>query len=85
MAFYVSAIKGARKALVLGPFRRHGDALAAVQPAKAAADKVFCDVDAFDTLWGTARNATGHRPGKLNDHLDVTVDADGYIVLAVAA
>lgn len=84
MAFYVSAIKRKQKALVLGPFRRHGDALAAVEPAKHAARNVFSDVDAFDTTWGTARDKQGHPAGKLNAHLDVTVDTDGYILAAVA-
>jgi hypothetical protein len=84
MAFYVSAIKRGQKALVLGPFRRHGDALAAKYVARRAAERLFNDVDAFDTRWGTARDGAGHRPGKLNDHVDITVDDDGYITEVAA-
>jgi hypothetical protein len=80
MAYYVSAIKGRRKALAVGPFRRHGDALALVDRVRRWADRHVHDVDYFDTAWGTARNRAGHPPGRLNEAFGVMVDSAGYIV-----
>lgn len=78
MAFYVSAINGRRKALAVGPYRRHGDALAAVEPVRRWAERNLRDVDPW-VAWGTARDRAGHAPGKANEAFGVTLDADGYI------
>jgi hypothetical protein len=79
VAFYVSAIQGEKKALVLGPFRTHGEALALKFWASVQAGKLFKDADHFRTLWGTAHDRTQHAPGVLNPHVDLTLSADGYI------
>ena len=80
MAYYVSAIKGRRKALALGPFRRHGDALAMVGWVRDWAVRHVRDVDHFDTAWGTAHDRAGHDPGRLNEAFGVMLDNAGYIV-----
>jgi hypothetical protein len=80
MAYYVSAIKGPRKALAVGPFRRHGDALALVDRVRRWARDNVSDVDHFRTAWGTAHHRTAHPPGRLNEAFGVTVDHTGYIV-----
>lgn len=80
MAYYVSAIKRQHKALVLGPFRTHGEALAHKHVAKREAGRLFKDVDAFDTAWGTAHDRTQHSPGVLNPHIVLELDAEGYVL-----
>lgn len=79
MAYYVSAIKGEKKALVLGPFRTHGEALALKFWVSVQAGRLYNDVDHFRTRWGTAHHKTKHTPGVLNPHVDLTLSADGYI------
>jgi hypothetical protein len=50
--FYVSAIRGARKALVAGPFDSHKEALEAVREVKALVESL--DWRAAFWAWGTA-------------------------------
>lgn len=82
MSFYVSAIKYERKALVCGPFRNHGAALAKVESARKVARDLFHDVDHFSTAWGTCQHKTGHPTTKairaVNEALGLGYDAQGY-------
>ena len=82
MAYYVTvqehASAGGRVAFAAGPYRRHGDAQAAVDPVRA-----LCASRVRDGHWhayGTARDRVRHdRVGRLNGPLGVTVGADGFV------
>jgi hypothetical protein len=50
--FYVSAIDGSRRALVAGPYDTHAEALAKIDEARHAAEKL--DPRAIFAAWGTA-------------------------------
>lgn len=78
MAYYVSAQQGTRKVLVAGPFRRHGDALAALPHVKNHAKTATRDGRDYNVAWGTARDPLGHAPGKLAVP-GLEPDADGYL------
>jgi len=80
MAYYVSAERDGKRALAVGPFRRHGNALAHVHRVKQVAQRTCRDVDHFDTAWGTARHRAGHPPGKLNAVYGVTPDEEGWLL-----
>lgn len=60
-AYYVSAIDGARKALICGPYPTHDAALADVTRVKRAAYDV--DPRAHWWAWGTASVDTDAAPG----------------------
>lgn len=77
MSYYVSAVSGSRRALVVGPFRRHGDALAHVEPFRRWAAQNVPDARWPDVGVGTARNATGHRVGHLTTAYGVAL-VDGW-------
>lgn len=79
MAYYVSARKRDQYALLVGPFRRHGDALAMVDAARRVVHDNRRDTW-FDLAYGTCRDARGHTEGKLNALLGVVLDAAGYVV-----
>jgi hypothetical protein len=89
VSFYVSAIKGEKRALVCGPFRTHGAALKRVHVAKRAAEKLFKDADHLRTAWGTAQHKTGHpvsgAVAAVNEALGLELDAQGYVRGGVAA
>jgi hypothetical protein len=69
--FYVSLIRGARTALLAGPFETHTEALAMVTRAAAEAERV--DPRAFWDAHGTCSlpRAAGNPHGKLNDRLGI--------------
>jgi hypothetical protein len=52
-AFYVSVIDGSRRALVAGPYDTHAEAIADVEPVKAAAETATAGRSVF-YAWGTA-------------------------------
>lgn len=62
--YYVSAIDGARRSLVRGPFPTHAAALEAVEPAKKLVEER--DPRAHWYAWGTARNEVNLGPGALD-------------------
>lgn len=63
--YYVSALDdGGRRVLVRGPFSSHREALDALEPTKAAAERI--DVRAWSYAWGTARSETDAGPGVLD-------------------
>lgn len=78
MAFYVSAIKGRRHKLLVGPFRHHGDALAHEAEVRTWAARRFTDARFPDVGIGTARHRTAHAPGALNDDYGITLDDSGW-------
>ncbi len=78
MAFYVSAIRGQRRKLLVGPFRRHGDALAHVDRMARWLDGRFSDTQFPDYGVGTARHRTSHAPGALNADYGIVVDEAGW-------
>ena len=71
--YYVTALDGARHALLVGPFKNdHAGALALVERARIEAEKV--DPRAIWYAYGTARFPEDcTTPGKLNDRLRGTV------------
>lgn len=83
MAYYVSAETRGKRALVLGPFREHGDALVRVEEVRSWCERNVRDVDAFDTRWGTCHHRAGHPAGRMNDHFGVRTDDDGFILATV--
>lgn len=69
MSYYVSAVQlgGSRHVLAVGPFRRHGDALAHVEPVRGWAQGKIKDWEWI--AWGTCRLKTRHPIGKItNDY-----------------
>lgn len=62
--YYVSAIDGARRSLVRGPFRTHAEALGAVEPTKRLVEER--DPRAHWYAWGTARSEADLGPGVLD-------------------
>lgn len=59
MSYYVTAVDGGRVAYLAGPYRRHGDALRMVEPARDALHAL----DPNRAPWcgvGTARTPRGH-------------------------
>lgn len=78
MSYYVSAIQGAKSTLAVGPFRRHGDALAHVERFRRWATENTREAARFpDVGFGTARDRGNHRPGRMNAHYAVPM-ADGW-------
>lgn len=71
--YYVTAIEsnGQRTALLLGPFRTHGAALAQVSRARSWAWE-HAPRHAHGALFGTSRHKTGHPPGRFNDEIGYT-------------
>lgn len=82
MAFYVSAIDGRKKALLVGPYRRHGDALADVKKVRKWAADNTREGKWGGVAYGTARDKTRHDLGRFNDHVGVEVDSDGWVGVA---
>lgn len=78
MAFYVSAIRGRHRKLLVGPFRRHGDALTHVDRMARWLDGRFSDTRFPDYGVGTARHRTSHAAGALNEDYGITVDEAGW-------
>ncbi len=68
--FYVTMIRDKRTARLAGPFDRHEDALANVEPARKLANEVdpWSEFDAFGTASFTAAE---HRAGTLNERLGI--------------
>lgn len=70
VGYYVTMIRGRRKAWLLGPFDAHADALARVDEARRVAQEIDPWSD-FD-LFGTAKvRASRLPPGVLNKHLNL--------------
>jgi hypothetical protein len=67
--YYVSAIDGPRKYLMLGPFDALAEALAQVTPAAKKADEL--DPRAWFMAWGTCKVETPGElsPGRLNRYM----------------
>jgi hypothetical protein len=68
--FYVTMVRDKRVAWLAGPFDKHEDALAHVEPARKAANEVdpWSEFDAFGTAH---REAEQHPPGVLNRKLGI--------------
>lgn len=68
--YYVTMIRCDRTARLAGPFDRHEDALAHVEPARQAA--YDADSRSWFDLFGTAGiESANHRPGVLNVKLGI--------------
>lgn len=83
MAFYASATNtaGSKKVLAIGPFRRHGDALRAVELFRRWASDNTHEGRNMNAAYGTARDRLHHAPGRFNVSTGVAVDNDGWAVL----
>jgi hypothetical protein len=79
MAYYASAIDGSRKVLGVGPFRRHGDALAVVDRFRRWAEESTREGRYRGPAYGTCRDFRQHKPGRFNEQVGVTVGADGWV------
>lgn len=69
--FYVSVIDGGRKALALGPFATHAEALDRVEDVHEFCLGRWPD-EAHWWAYGTARVRVGRPAGKLNAQLGIT-------------
>jgi hypothetical protein len=77
MAFYVSVTNGNRKLLALGPFDRHGDALAEVDRVRRFV--VDRDRDGWTYQFGTARHPSARAAGVLNRLLGFSPARDSEV------
>lgn len=68
--YYVSVIDADRYRLLLGPFDRHADALAKVEPVRVQSEKL--DARAVFYGFGTVRVVGHYEPGAFN-RLGITV------------
>ena len=67
--YYISIKDGKRRALVVGPFKTHDEALGLVCKAMVAGREV--DPASHFYAWGTAKRANGHHEGIMNKILGV--------------
>lgn len=74
MSFYTSIQNGSRQVLAVGPFRRHGSALAALERTRRYVAEHERDGRGHFYAYGTARDAAGHGPGPLNERLGLPAD-----------
>lgn len=73
--YYVDVIDGKRVAYLLGPFKKHEDALNWVDPVRNYTNEQWLESHFY--AFGTCKRPNGYVDGKLNSHFSTSGQWDG--------